>query len=84
MPLTFIEKITTSQCTPLTFPLPFVNKNVELPCMMSIYQTHFSQILKVYQTITFGIVAYWVCINLFRSVRNFKDPTKDEVEVFDL
>lgn len=84
MPLTFIQNITSSTCTPLSFPLPFVNKNVELPCMMSIYKTHFQAILTVWQTISFGIVAYWVCINIFRSVKNFKDPTTDEIEVFDL
>lgn len=84
MPLTFINNITSTTCTPLTFPLPFVDTNVELPCMMPIYKKHFGNILTVYQTITFGMVAYWVCINLFKMVKNFKNPDNDEVEVLDL
>lgn len=84
MPLDFINKITSATCTPLSFPLPFVDTNVTLPCMYSIYETHFGDILSVYQTITFGMVAYWVCINIFRMVKNFKNPDSDEVEVLDL
>jgi len=84
MPLTFINKITSSTCTPLTFPLPFVDTNVELPCMMPIYRNYFGNILTIYQTITFGMVAYWVCINFFRMVKNFKNPDNDEIEVLDL
>lgn len=84
MPLTFINGLTSSSCSNLVLPLPFVDKNVTLPCMTSIYQEHFGTFLTIYQTITFGVVAYWVCINLFAMVKGFKDPDSDKVEVFDL
>lgn len=84
MPLQLINKLTSAKCTPLSFPLPFVKTDVTLPCMYDIYQKYFGSILTVYQTITFGIVAYWVCMNLFRMVKNFKNPDNDEIEVLDL
>lgn len=83
MPLETIKGITSSTCTPLKFPLPFVNQEVELPCMNTIY-SQFGPILSIYQTITFGMIAYWVCINIYAMVRNFKNPDSDEIEVMNL
>lgn len=84
MPLQMINQLTSSTCVPLSFEAPFVNQKITLPCMTQIYQTHFSSFLTVWQTISFGIVAYWVCMNLFAMVKNFKNPDNDEIEVFDL
>lgn len=83
-PLNFIKSITSSTCTPLGFPLPFVDKRAELPCMNAIYKEHFGSFLTLYQTITFGIVAYWVCVNTLATIRGFKDPNSDRIEVLDL
>ncbi len=83
-PLNFIKSLTSSTCTPLGFNAPFVNQRVTLPCMRSIYEEHFGGFLTLYQTITFGIVAYWVCVNTLASVRGFKDPDSDRIEVLDL
>lgn len=84
MPLQVINNITSATCSPLELPLPFVDTDVTLPCMYDIYEDHFGGFLTIYQTITFGIVSYWVCINIFRMVKNFKNPDNDEVEVLDL
>lgn len=84
MPLSFINGMSSSQCYSLNLPLPFVKQNAELPCMTSIYKQHFGSFLTIYQTITTGFIAYWVCINIFRLVQNFKNPDNDEVEVLDL
>jgi len=84
MPLTFIQGLSNNTCYSLSVPLPFVDQNVNLPCMTSIYQQHFGSFLTLYQTITTGIIAYWVCVNLFRLVQGFKNPDKDEIEVMDL
>lgn len=84
MPLSFIKKLSSSTCNNLSFPVPFVNQNVELPCMSSVYKTYFSSFLALYQVITTGLIAYWCCVNIFRLVQGFKDPDKDEIEVLDL
>lgn len=84
MPLSFINKITSSTCTPLTLPLPFVNTNATLPCMNQVYSQYFGSFLTLYQSITLGITSYWVCINIFGIIKGFKDPESDRIEVFDL
>lgn len=83
-PLTLIGNITSSSCSPVGLPLPYVDKTLNLPCLTSIYQQYFGPILTIYQTITFGIVAYWVCIRIFALVKDFKNPDHDEIEVLDL
>lgn len=83
-PLELIGNIAGSTCSPLPLTLPFVNKSFSLPCMDSIYKKHFGSFLTIYQTITFGIVAYWVCVRIFALVKDFKNPEHDEIEVMDL
>lgn len=84
MPLEYITSISSAQCQPLSFPIPFVNQNAELPCMYSIYQQYFGSFLTIYQTITTGFIAYWIFINIFAMVRGFSNPFSDKVEVLEL
>ena len=85
-PLNLIGSITSSTCSSLGLTIPFIQKNntLKLPCLSSIYQEHFGAFLTIYQTITFGIVAYWVCVRVFALVKDFKNPDHDEIEVLDL
>ena len=84
IPLNLITSITSTQCQTLSLTLPFVNQSFNLPCMTTIYQQHFSSFLSVYQTITFGIVAYWIAVQIYALVKGFKDPENDKIEVVDL
>ena len=83
-PLNLINSITSASCSPLTIPLPFVNQNLTLPCMSTIYSQYFGTFYTIYQTVTFGIVAYWVCVRVFYKVQDFKNPSNSEVEVLEL
>lgn len=83
-PLSLISSITSKSCSPLVLPLPFVDKDLTLPCMGSIYSQYFGSFLSIYQVITFGIIAYWVCVRIFNLVKDFKNPDHDEIEVLDL
>lgn len=83
-PLNLIKSITSSTCTPIGFEVPFVKQQATLPCMSAIYKEFFGDFLKIYQTITFGLVAYWVCVKIFFMVKGFKDPDSDRIEVLDL
>lgn len=84
-PLNLIESLTSSTCSNLELPLPYLNnKKISLPCMSSIYSTYFGSFFTIYQTITFGIVAYWVIVRIFNQVKDFKNPDHDEIEVVDL
>lgn len=84
LPLNYINALSNNTCVPLTFTMPFVHNSVTLPCMYEIYETHFPNFLNVWQIISTGIISYWVCINIFASVKGFKDPQSDKVEVMDL
>lgn len=83
-PLELIKSITSKTCSPLQLTLPFVDKQLNLPCLSSIYEQHFGSFLTIYRTITFGFVSYWVCIKIFNLVKDFKNPEHDEIEVLDL
>lgn len=84
MPLTFIQGLSDSTCYSLNLPLPFVEQDVSIPCMTSIYEEYFSTFLTLYQVITTGFISYWVCVNIYSLVKGFKDPDNDNVEVMDL
>ena len=84
MPLTFIHGLSDSTCYSLNLPLPFVEQDVSIPCMTSIYEEYFSTFLTLYQVITTGFISYWVCVNIYSLVKGFKDPDNDNVEVMDL
>lgn len=79
-PLRFIENLASSSCSPIHLTIPFINQSFDLPCMSAIY-SQFGNVLTIYQTITFGIVAYYVCVNIFALVKGFKDPQDDRIEV---
>ena len=83
-PLSLISNITSASCSPLVIPLPYVDKDLTLPCMGEIYSNYFGSFLSIYQMITFGIVAYWVLVRIFNLVKDFKNPDHDEIEVLDL
>lgn len=62
-PLNLIQSLTSKTCSPLHLPLPFLdNKYLDLPCMSTIYSQYFGSFFTLYQTITYGIIAYWVCV----------------------
>lgn len=80
----FVEDLFDSTCDNLEFELPFVNEDVSLPCMSSIYTTHFPTFFSLYQLITTGLIAYRVILNLFAKVHQLEDPNYDKVEVLAL
>lgn len=83
-PLQLIGSITSSTCSPIGIPIPFVDTTAYLPCMSEIYNQWFGDFFKLYQTITFGMISYWVCVQIFAMVKGFKDPDSDRIEVLDL
>lgn len=85
LPLTTIQSLTSKTCTALQIPIPFTdNKKITLPCMTAIYEEHFGAIYDIYKVVSFGIISYFICINIFAMVKGFKDPDNDKVEVMEL
>lgn len=83
-PLRLINSLSSSSCSSLSLPLPFVNQSVVLPCMSTIYSQHFSTFLTLYRLITDGIISYWVLIKIFGHIKGMQSPDDDRIEVLDL
>lgn len=83
-PLNFLRSLTGTTCQPLQFELPFVQKQVSLPCMKGIYQEYFGVFFTLYQMLTTGIIAYSVGIRLLGRIKGLQDPQNDRIEVFNL
>lgn len=84
-PLTAIQSLSSSTCTPLHLPIPYLdNQYIDLPCMRGIYVENFGLFMTLYDTIAFGIVSYWIIVRIFSLVKDFKNPEHDEIEVVDL
>ena len=83
-PLNAIQSLTSKTCSPLVLPLPFVDKDLTLPCMRQIYVDNFGAFMNLYDVIIIGIFSYWILVRIFTLVKDFKNPDHDEVEVMDL
>lgn len=83
-PLNAINSLISSSCSPLVLPLPFVDKNLSLPCMSSVYSQYFGGFFTLYQLITTGLISYYIIVRIFNLVKDFKNPEHDEIEVVDL
>lgn len=83
-PLSTIQSLLNATCTNLVLPLPYVNKNLTLPCMNDIYTEHFGAFFTLYQTIILGIIAYRCIRSIFFDLQGFADPSDDRIEVIDL
>lgn len=83
-PLNTIRSLLNSSCTKLTLPLPYVNKNLELPCMNDIYTQHFGLFFSLYQTIILAIISYRCLRSIFFDITGFTNPDDDRIEVMDL
>lgn len=83
-PLNFIKNLNSKSCSPINVSIPLINSNFSLPCMSTFYNTHFAELFRIYQIVIFGLIAYRICLDIFRIVKGFKDPDSDKVEVLDL
>lgn len=83
-PLNTIRSLLNSSCSNLVLPLPFVNKNLTLPCMNTIYTEHFGAFFTIYQTIILAVIAYRCIRSIFFDIHGFTNPNDDRIEVMDL
>lgn len=84
-PLNFIQSLTNTTCSPINLTIPFMNADVSLPCMSSIYTKALGQqLVNLIALVINGVVLYRYCLKILQLVHNAKNPNKDELEVLDL
>lgn len=75
----------TANCQAITLNMPYLNRNISLPCLTTtVYQPNFNSLLVIWQTIMTGLVAYWVSIRIFSTIKNVDSPNNDRIEVAQL
>ena len=84
LPLSTIQSLANTSCVTLSIPVPFTNDNFTLPCMTQVYESAVPEIYSMWQIVSFGIISYYICLDIFKMVKGFKDPNEDKVEVLDL
>lgn len=85
-PLNFLRNLSSGNytCTPIVAPIPFTDKELELPCMGPIITANFGVFVGIYQALILSLISYWVCINTYRIIKNLANPEDDKIEVLDL
>lgn len=86
-PIAFVASLPsyTENCSPISLPFPaFIGGTLTFPCMSNTYKDNFNAIYVMYQTIISGLVAYWVSIRIFSSVKDIANPKDDRIEVVTL
>ena len=84
LPLTTIQSLANTSCVSLSIPIPYTNEHINLPCMTEVYQTYIPSVFSIWQVVSFGIISYLICLDIFKIVKGFKDPNEDKIEVMDL
>lgn len=83
-PLRLLNAFTTNACQPLSFPLPFVNDTVTLPCVKAIISSRFPAFYTLWQMLLTGVICYRVSINIFSKIHQLTNPFNDRIEVLQL
>lgn len=84
-PLNFIQSLTSSTCSAINLTIPYIDAEVSLPCMSTIYNKALGQqLVNLIALVINGVVLYRYCLKILQLVHNAKNPNKDELEVLDL
>lgn len=83
-PLNFIKNLANATCSNLQSEIPLLNTTISLPCMSSKIKNKFPELVTILHTIMYGLVAYYIALDIYRMVKGFKDPQSDKIEVVEL
>lgn len=87
-PIPLLQTLNNSSCSTVDLPLGVFggvhDQKLSLPCMTPLYSSTFGQLFTLYQTITTGLVAYFIGLAYFNKIKQLKDPDNDKIEVVDL
>lgn len=84
-PINMLNSLTSTTCSPLSLPLPFLNVNLDIPCLSSIFAKHLStELLTLLKLAINGFLVYKILCSFAMDIHSYKDPDSDRLEVIDL
>lgn len=84
-PINMLNSLTSTTCSPLSLPLPFLNVNLDIPCLSSIFSKYLStELLTLLKLAINGFLVYKILCSFAMDIHNYKDPDSDRLEVIDL
>jgi len=83
-PIDAINSLVTADCDPLDLPIPYTGAEITLPCYYDVYEEHLGTVFTTYQTVVSGIIGYYVIVGILATVKGFKDPEENRIEVLKL
>lgn len=83
IPLNFISNLSTS-CQPFNLTMPFINLDITIPCISTIFSSKLGTIFTIVQIIINGFVIYRILMGFVDLFNQLKDPTNDKLEVIQL
>lgn len=83
-PLSMISSL-TNQCQPIQLTLPYLkDTNLSIPCMGDFLQQKIPELVTLIKVFVNGFICYLIGLDLFKIVKNARDPDNDRIEVLDL
>lgn len=84
-PINMLNSLTSTTCSPLSLPIPFLNVDLDIPCLSSIFTKHLStELLTLLKLSINGFLVYKILCSFVMDIHNYKDPDSDRLEVLDL
>lgn len=82
-PLSVINSL-TSTCSPIRLPIPYLDTNVEIPCIGDLLSTKMGSVIQLVKVVINGYICYLIGLDMFKIVKHARDPNDDRIEVLDL
>ena len=83
MPLTFVNTL-SSACSPISLTIPYMDYQFQLPCIQSIVNHYAPALVVIIKVVVNGLIIYWIMLDIFKIVKNAKNPDDDRIEVLEL
>ena len=85
LPFNMLNQITSSTCSPFNIPIPFIDTNIPIPCLSSVFSKFLpSEFILLIKLAINGFLIYRILTSFALKLHEYKDPDTDKLEVLDL
>lgn len=83
LPLNLVNSFTNT-CQPINITIPWLDYTGTIPCMSTIYRSHFNNLYNVVKLIVNAFFLYRILLKIYELVHEAKQPDEDKLEVIEL